>query len=79
LQSVQELEVLSIDVSTNNILHNLVTKDTQFMKGSLSWRGSKEKDPLFMQMLIESTTFIKDMVLYYTTSIGMASFIIILF
>ena len=27
------------------------------MKGTISKRGSKEKDPLFIQMLIESTTF----------------------
>jgi hypothetical protein len=53
LQPVEELEALGIDVSIDNVLHNLVTKESQLMRGSIPWRGSREKDPLLLQMLIE--------------------------
>jgi hypothetical protein len=47
-QPLKELEALEIDVSTDDVLHNLVTKDSQLMKGSTPWRGAREKDPLLM-------------------------------
>lgn len=46
LQLVQELEALDIDVFTNDVLCNLVTKDSQLMRGTIIKRGSREKDPL---------------------------------
>ena len=33
-----------------------LTCRSQLVKGSTPWRGSKEKDPLLLQLLIESTT-----------------------
>jgi hypothetical protein len=69
-QPIEELEALGIDVSTNDILHNLVMKDSQLMKGSTPWRGTREKDPLLMQMLIESTTSLGDLVMDCTASTG---------
>jgi hypothetical protein len=43
-----ELDSIGIDVAVDDILSNLVTKDNQLMRGSTSWRGGREKDPLFL-------------------------------
>jgi hypothetical protein len=51
-----ELDSVGIDVAVDDVFFNLVTKDTQLMRGSSLWRGSREKDPLLLQLLIESTT-----------------------
>ena len=40
------------------------------MRGTSPWRGGREKDPILLQMLIESTTQFGDIVLDYTTSTG---------
>jgi hypothetical protein len=63
-----ELDFVGIDVAVDDVLFNLVTKDTQLMRGSTSWRGSREKDPLLLQLLIESTTNVGDIVLDCTAS-----------
>jgi hypothetical protein len=47
-----------------------VTKDTQLMNGNTPWRGGREKDPILLQLLIESTTDVGDIVLDCTTSTG---------
>jgi hypothetical protein len=73
LQPVEELEALGIDVSTDDVLHNLVTKESRLMRGSIPWRGSREKDPLLLQMLIESTTSVGDLVMDCTTLTGKSS------
>jgi hypothetical protein len=65
-----ELDSIGIDIAVDNILFNLVTKDTQFMRGSTPWRGGREKDPLIFQLLIESTTQVGDIVLDCTASTG---------
>jgi hypothetical protein len=70
LQPVEELESVGIDVSTDDVLHNFVTKDSQLMNGSTPWRGSREKDQLLIQMLIESTTCMGDLVMDCTASTG---------
>ena len=59
-----------IDIATDNVLFNLVTKDSQLMRGSIPWRGGREKDPLLLQLLIESTTSLGDIVLDCTASTG---------
>ena len=41
------------------------------MNGLTPWRGAREKDPLLMQMLIESTTSFGDLVMDCTVSTGM--------
>jgi hypothetical protein len=51
-----ELNFVGIDVAVDDVLFNMVTKDTQLMRGSTPWRGGREKDPLLLQLLIESTT-----------------------
>jgi hypothetical protein len=73
LQPVKELEALGIDVSIDDVLHNLVMKESQLMRGSIPWRGSREKDPLLLQMLIESTASIGDLVMDCTALTGKSS------
>ena len=65
-----ELDYVGIDVAIDDILFNLVTKDTQLMKNSIPWKDGREKDPLLFQLLIESTTHVGDIVLNCTTSKG---------
>jgi hypothetical protein len=64
------LDPVGIDVAVDDVLFNLVTKDTQLMKGSTPWRGGRQKDPLLLQLLIESTTQVGDIVLDCTASTG---------
>jgi hypothetical protein len=68
---VAELDSIGIDVAVDDVLFNLVTKDTQLMSGSSPWTGGREKDPLLLQLLIESTTQVGDIVLDCTASTGM--------
>jgi hypothetical protein len=42
-----ELDFVGIDVAVDDVLFNLVTKDSQLMRGSTPWRGGREKDPSF--------------------------------
>ena len=67
---VPELDSIGINVADDDVLLNLVTKDTQLMSGTSPWRGGREKDPILLQMLIESTTQFGDIVLDCTASTG---------
>jgi hypothetical protein len=60
---VPKLDVAGIDLENDDLLINPVTKDTQLMRGTIPWRGARKKDPLFLQMFIESTTLVGDIVL----------------
>jgi hypothetical protein len=68
---VDELDSVGIDVVVDDVLFNLVTKDTQLKNGNIPWRGGREKDPLLLQLLIESTTQVGDIVLDCTASTSM--------
>jgi hypothetical protein len=65
-----ELDSVGIDVVVDDVLFNLVTKDTQLMRGSIPWRGSREKDPLLLQLLIESSKQVGDIIHDCITSTG---------
>jgi hypothetical protein len=67
---VAELDSVGIDLAVDDVLFNLVIKDTQLMSGSRPWRGGREKDPLLLQLLIESTTHFGDIVLDCIASTG---------
>jgi hypothetical protein len=67
---VPELDCIGINVAADDVLFNLVTKDTQLMRGTVPWRGGREKDPILLQMLIESTTQVGDIVLDCIASTG---------
>jgi hypothetical protein len=68
IQPVAKLDSIGINIAVDDVLFNLVTNDTQLMRGSTLWRGGREKDPLLLQLLIESTTQVGDIVLDYTAS-----------
>jgi hypothetical protein len=70
IQPVVELDSVGINVAVDDVLFNLVTKDTQLMRGNTPWRGGREKDPLLLQLLIESTTQVSDIVLDCIASTG---------
>jgi hypothetical protein len=65
-----ELDSVGIDVAVDDVLFNLVTKDTQFMRSNTPCRNGREKNPLLLQLFIESTTQVGDIVLDCTASIG---------
>jgi hypothetical protein len=68
IRPVAELDSVGIDVAIDDVLFNLVMKDTQLMRGSTPWREGREKDPVLLQLLIESTTQVGDIVLDCTAS-----------
>jgi hypothetical protein len=70
IRPMAEFDSVGIDVAVDDVLFNLVTKDTQLIRGSTPWRGGREKDPLLLQLLIESTTHVGDIVFDCTASIG---------
>jgi hypothetical protein len=71
IRPVAELDSIGIDVDVDDVLFNLVMKDTQLMKNSTPWRGGREKDPLLLQLLIESTMQVDNIVLDCTASTSM--------
>ena len=68
ISPMPELDSIGINVAADDVLLNLVTKNTQLMRGTIPWRGGREKDPILLQMLIESTTQAGDIVLNCTAS-----------
>jgi hypothetical protein len=44
IRPMVELDSVGIDIAVDDVLFNLVTKDTQLMRGSAPWRGGREKD-----------------------------------
>jgi hypothetical protein len=73
IQPVPELDATGIDLDNDDLLINPVTKDTQLMQGAIPWKGAREKETLFFQILIESTTLVGDIVLDCTASTCMNS------
>jgi hypothetical protein len=55
IQPLFELDSIGINVAIDDVIFNLVTKDTWIMRDSTPWRGGREKDLLLLQLLIEST------------------------
>jgi hypothetical protein len=56
IRPMAKFDSVGIDVAVDDVLFNLVTKDSQLMRGSTPWRGGRKKDPLLLQLLIVSTT-----------------------
>jgi hypothetical protein len=71
MRLVLELDAVGIDCATDDVLLNLVTKDTQLMQKTIPWRGPRKKDPFFFQMLIKSTMLVGDIGLDFTASTGL--------
>ena len=66
----RELSNVGLHVEVVDTFFNLTTIKSQLMRGSVPWRGPREKDPLFMQVLIESFTKPGDIVLDWKASTG---------
>lgn len=66
----RELSNVGLHVEQTDTFFNLTTTDTQLMHGNLPWRGAREKDPLFLQVLIESFTKPADIILDWQASTG---------
>jgi hypothetical protein len=79
IRPLTELDSVGIDVAVDDVLFNLVTKDTQLMSGSTPWRGGREKDPVLLQLLIESTAQVGNIVLDCTASTGTHFLVILIF
>jgi hypothetical protein len=70
-QHVPALDRHGVDVSRDDILQNLVSREDQLMNGPTPWRGPREKSTILMQMLIQSSTCPGDVVLDCTAATGM--------
>lgn len=55
----QEVINIGLQPSEDDILFDHITESSQLMNGSVPWRGAWEKDPMLMQMLIESIQSLK--------------------
>ena len=74
-QPAMEMEALGIDLVEDDVLHNLVIRESHLIRGTTPWKRPKEKDLLFMQILIESITLVDDVVLDCTATTSMWSFL----
>ncbi len=72
-QSVPAHDVVGINIGRDDILQNFCGRDDVAMNGDKPWRGSREKAPLFLQMLIEASSSRGDVVMDCTASIGLFS------
>jgi hypothetical protein len=70
LHSIPEIENAGIDFYKDDVPHNFITRESQFMNGSIPWKESREKDPLLLQLLLEVGTKIGDIVIDCTTAIS---------
>ena len=64
-----------VNVTKSDALFNFTNAESQLMNGSVPWRGPREKDPLFMQVLIEQLTKPGDIVLDWKAGTGNHSLI----
>jgi hypothetical protein len=67
---IESISTAYYQCKDENSLVECLTCGSQLMRGSTPWRGSREKDPLLLQLLIESTTQVGDIVLDCTASTG---------
>lgn len=74
LRIIPEVRDAGIDLEEDDLLHNFTTAKTQLMNGKIPWRGAREKDPRFLQILVEASTDPGDVVLDYNASTGMPSY-----
>ncbi len=70
LRIIPEVRDAGIDLEEDDLLHNFTTAKMQLMNGQIPWRGAREKDPRFLQILVEASTDPGDVVLDYNASTG---------
>lgn len=78
LRIIPEVRDAGVDLEEDDLLHNFTTAKTQLMNGRIPWSGAQEKDPRFLQILIEASTDSGDVVLDYNASTGLRSEIILI-
>ncbi len=66
----QQLSNAGTNLEEVDLLHNFTSLQTQLMNGAIPWRGAREKDPLFVQLLIEAFSKPGDVVLDCYASTG---------
>ena len=59
-----------VNVTKSDALFNFTKTETQLMNGNVPWRGPREKDPLFLRILIEQLTKPGDIVLDWKAGTG---------
>jgi hypothetical protein len=64
---------IGVDVASDEWLQNFISRADQVMNGQKPWRGPREKNPGFWQMLIEASTLPGDIILDCTDMTGKAS------
>ncbi len=57
-----------VDIARDDMLMNYTHPDDMAMNGGKPWRGAREKDPRFFQILLEATTVEGDLVLNCSAS-----------
>jgi hypothetical protein len=70
LHSIPKIENVGINLYEDNVLYNFVIMDSILMNGTILWRGSRKKDPLFLQMLITASIEVSDIVVDCFVTIG---------
>jgi len=60
--------LIRIDLEEDDLLHNFTTSTSQLMNGSIPLRGAREKDPKLLQILLEASTSLANVVLDYNAS-----------
>lgn len=70
LRIIPEVQDAGIDLEADDLLHNFTTSKSQLMNGSIPWKGAREKDPRFLQVLIEASSNPGDVILDYNASTG---------
>jgi hypothetical protein len=68
LHLIPKIKNVGIDLYEDDVLYNIVTTESQLMNGTIPEKGLKEKDPLFLQMLIEASTKVGDIILDCSTT-----------
>jgi hypothetical protein len=56
--------------TSKGLLHNFTTSKSQLKRDGKPWKGAQEKDPLFVQLLIESFSKPRDVLLDCNASTG---------
>ena len=69
-QECKALSDSSMDLLSDDVVHNFTTRDTLLMSGSVPWRGAREKDPALLCLLIEASTKPGGIVFDYNASTG---------
>ena len=72
----ESLTEFGLGVAEFDVLFNFTTADSQSMNGSVPWRGAREKDPVFLQMLIEAFTKPGSVILDAFASLGKYSILL---